>query len=79
MFTVVFLTESHRIRAEEEEEDLLDSYSTPAKVRKWKTLSQGRDLLEQRDNALLVPNEKVLYSSALTIKSALTQFLFDLL
>lgn len=34
MFTVVFLTESHRIRAEEEEENMLDSYSTPAKVRK---------------------------------------------
>jgi len=41
MFTVVFLTESHRIRAEEEEEDLLDSYSTPAKVRKWKTSRKG--------------------------------------
>lgn len=33
MLKVIFLTESHRIRAEEEEESLLDSYSTPAKVR----------------------------------------------
>ncbi len=34
MLKVIFLAESHRIRAEEEEESLLDSYSTPAKVRK---------------------------------------------